>query len=41
MEKIVSAVIKDNLLGFNFILKKAQEKGKNFWKNFLIGNQND
>ena len=40
-EKIVSAVIKDNLIGVQFHPEKSQEKGKNFWKNFLIGSQND
>ena len=32
--KIVSAVIKDNLLEFNFIQKKVKKKEKIFLKNF-------
>ena len=40
-KKIVSAVIKDNLLGVQFHPEKAKKKVKNFWKNFLIGNLND
>ena len=40
-KKIVSAVIKDNLLGVQFHPEKSQEKVKNFWRNFLIGNLND
>ena len=34
-EKIVSADIKDNLLGVQFHPEKSQEKGKNFLKEFL------
>ena len=34
-EKIVSAVIKDNLLGVQFHPEKSQEKGKKFLKEFL------
>ena len=37
-EKIVSAVIKDNLLGVQFHPEKSQEKGKKFLKEFLEWN---
>ena len=34
-KKIVSAVIKDNLLGVQFHPEKSQEKGKKFLEEFL------
>ena len=34
-KKIVSAVIKDNLLGVQFHQEKSQEKGKKFLEEFL------
>ncbi len=37
-EKIVSAVIKDNLLGVQFHPEKSQEKGKKFLEEFLEWN---